>query len=65
MQSVLARLSLSAALGLLGVASTRLELWVTLTVSAAAVGVLAGALMAGSGSLAGRTPYDNEMPPCS
>ncbi len=65
LQSVLARLSLSAALGLLGVASTRLDLWVTLTISAGAVGVLSAALMARSRSLAARTPCDNEMPPCS
>jgi MFS family permease len=65
LQSVLARLSLAAALGLLGVASTRLDLWVTLAISAAVIAVISLGLMAGSGSLAARTPCDNGMPPCS
>lgn len=65
LQSVLARLSLSAALGLLGLASTRLDLWVTLAVGATVIAVISLGLMTGSRSLAGRTPCDNEMPPCS
>jgi hypothetical protein len=65
LQSVLARLSLSAALGLLGAATTRLDLGVTIAIAAAATTVLGGLLVAAAPSLAAPTPCDNEMPPCS
>jgi hypothetical protein len=65
LQSVLARLSLSAALALLGLATTRLDLGVTIAIAAAVSAVLGGLLVASAPSLAAPTPCDNEMPPCS